>query len=208
MNRKERSEKVGKSRGFSILIPVVLAFILAAGIGLLVLPPALQDLELTREAEEEEELYRALKTVPVIPPVTPSPDSTNNPEKGKQEWNPFPGTTASSALLPLSSPTSAGPGEETEDGVLPEIWYGAYARRSLLAAAALFSFGENEKGKQYMETAFTYYEKWNAIPKGTKLPVGAPWLFGDAVAEKGSGLITLSDGSKELLDEPGVFFYN
>ena len=92
-----------------------------------------------------------------------------------------------------------------EDGVLPEIWYGAYARRSLLAAAALFSFGENEKGKQYMETAFTYYEKWNAIPKGTKLPVGAPWLFGDAVAEKGSGLITLSDGSKELLDEPGVF---
>ena len=92
-----------------------------------------------------------------------------------------------------------------EDGVLPEIWYGAYARRSLLAAAALFSFGENEKGKQYMETAFTYYEKWNAIPKGTKLPVGAPWLFGDAFAEKGSGVLTLSDGSKELLDEPDVF---
>ena len=92
-----------------------------------------------------------------------------------------------------------------EDGVLPEIWYGAYARRSLLAAAALFSFGENEKGKQYMETAFTYYEKWNDIPKGTKLPVGAPWLFGDLAAEKGSGVVTLSDGSKELLDAFDVF---
>ncbi len=91
-----------------------------------------------------------------------------------------------------------------EDGV-PEIWYGAYARRSLLAAAALFSIGETESGKQYMETAFTYYEKWNAIPNGTKLPVGSPWLFGGATAEKGSRILTLSDGSKEVLDAPDIF---
>ena len=118
MSRKEHSEKAGKGREFSILIPVFLAFILAAGIGLLVLPPALQDLELTREAEKEEELYRTLKTVPAISPVTPAPDSTDNPEEREPEWNPFSGASVSSALLPLSSPASDSTGEETEDGVL------------------------------------------------------------------------------------------
>ncbi|MBQ6553328.1 MAG: RNA polymerase sigma factor [Clostridia bacterium] len=90
--------------------------------------------------------------------------------------------------------------ESFGEGGVPEIWYGAYARKSLIAAAVLFACGKTEKGRQYMETAFTYYEKWNAIPKVTKLPVGAPWLFGNVTAEKGSGILTLSNGSKEVLD--------
>lgn len=92
-----------------------------------------------------------------------------------------------------------------EDGVLPGIWYGLYAHKCLIASAALFSMGENEKAIKHLDTAFTYFEKWAEIPKGTKLPLGAPWLFGSIKAKKGSNLLIMPDGTKEELYENDVF---
>lgn len=65
--------------------------------------------------------------------------------------------------------------------------------------------GENEKAKKHLDTAFTYFEKWAEIPKGTELPLGAPWLFGSIKAKKGSNLLIMPDGTKEELYENDVF---
>ncbi len=97
-----------------------------------------------------------------------------------------------------------------ENGVLPEIWYGCYAWKSLIASAALFSQSKDNEvkkaeAKKYFEIAFEYLKKWSDIPVGTVLPVGDPWLFGNIKAKKGGGRLILPDGTTERLYDKGLF---
>ncbi len=115
MSSRKPSET--KSRGMlSLLIPILLVLTLIAGIALLVLPPALQDKELTRDAEEEEEVYQRLRADPGKPVVTPTPAPAEDP--GDIAWDPFPDTDPFSGILPPVSGSAADADAEETDGVL------------------------------------------------------------------------------------------
>ncbi len=93
------------------------------------------------------------------------------------------------------------------DSGVPEGLYGCYSRLSLWASVALFGGGRKDEGYEYLDRALDYLEKWEAIPDGTKLPVGNPLVFGDIKLIKSSDssswrtVIELKDGSRRILDD-------
>jgi len=72
----------------------------------------------------------------------------------------------------------------TEDGVVPEAWYGCYADCCLKAAGALIGAGEYNEGFEYLERSFYLYERWLLIPDGAWMDVGNPALFENAKISK------------------------
>ena len=88
--------------------------------------------------------------------------------------------------------------------VLP-AWYGYYASASFRAACATFSFGAFDRAKELMETAFTYFDKWNAIPNGELLDVGVAEITASMKVKKGSDVLILQTGEKAVASVDGIF---
>ena len=90
---------------------------------------------------------------------------------------------------------------------VPEGLYGCYSRLSLWASVALFGGGRKDEGYEYLDKALDYLEKWMAIPDGSKLPVGNPFVFSDIKIIKSSDgsnwrtVIELKDGSRRTLND-------
>ena len=68
----------------------------------------------------------------------------------------------------------------SEDGNIPEAWSGVYADLSLKYAAALIGAGAFDRGFSALEYAFERYKLWLKIPKGKRMEVGSPAVFGGA----------------------------
>ena len=96
MTKKERKKK-------ALFISLFILLPLLTGLAVIFLPPKLQDRQLSKDAEEEEQFYRSLKTVSEGFPVeTPVPAS--------QENAPAPvGSPVPAASIPAASPQNRGP---------------------------------------------------------------------------------------------------
>ena len=88
--------------------------------------------------------------------------------------------------------------------VLP-AWYGYYAEACFRCACASFGCGKNDLGREYMEYAFEYYEKWLQIPDGEELEIGIAEITASAKAIKGKNKIKLQTGELIRCSEPDIF---
>ena len=80
------------------------------------------------------------------------------------------------------------------DGEIPPAWLGKYADLHFHAAYSSFGMRKIEEGYVLLEKAFSLYEKWMVIPKGTALDVGDAVFFGGIKAIKEEGRLLLPDG--------------
>lgn len=88
--------------------------------------------------------------------------------------------------------------------VLP-AWYGYYAEAAFRAACATFSFGAFDRAKELMETAFEYFDKWNAIPDGELLDAGVAETAASMKVKKGTDILILQTGEKAVCSAYGIF---
>ena len=88
--------------------------------------------------------------------------------------------------------------------VLP-AWYGYYAEVAFRAACATFSFGAFDLARSLMETAFEYYDKWNAIPDGELLDVGVAEVTASMKIKKGSAALILQTGEPTVASVDWIF---
>ncbi|MBQ7372314.1 MAG: hypothetical protein IJW67_10655, partial [Blautia sp.] len=84
-----------------------------------------------------------------------------------------------------------------ENGVVPEGWIGFYAVLLFNLAAFCFGCEDMEEGWQNLEKAFTYFDRWHAIPAGTALELGHFWFFRGVKALKNEWTLLLPDGTEE-----------
>ena len=84
-----------------------------------------------------------------------------------------------------------------QNGEIPPAWYGIYAYRALVKAAALFGDGQKEAGYAALELAVIHCEKSATFKAGDLLDTGNVELFGGVKLIWGQELIQLPDGSKE-----------
>ena len=90
-------------------------------------------------------------------------------------------------------------------GEVMPAWYGYYAEAAFRAACATFSFGAFDRAKELMETAFTYFDKWNAIPDGELLDVGVAEITASMKVKKGSGVLILQTGETAVASTDWIF---
>ncbi len=88
-----------------------------------------------------------------------------------------------------------------EDGQVPPALLGFCTKMALWAASDLAGGGEKEESYAYIERAIEYEKRWTAYPKGAKLSVGDPLVFGGIKYVKGEGVIELPDGGRKQLDD-------
>jgi len=92
--------------------------------------------------------------------------------------------------------------EGLKDGEnVPEAWLGYYARLNLSGAAAFFGCGKKDEGYAMLDKAFETFPLWDAIPDGTEMNVGNPWILGDIKVVKGKSVIKLPDGTTEPIPD-------
>ncbi len=88
-----------------------------------------------------------------------------------------------------------------ENGQTPPAFLGFCTKMALWAASDLAGCGEKEESYAYIERAIEYERRWMASPKGEKLSVGDPLVFGGIKYVKGEGVIELPDGGRKQLDD-------
>jgi len=92
-----------------------------------------------------------------------------------------------------------------DDGKVPPAWWGHYASTCFRTGCALCGCGRKEEGYEYLERAFTLFEKWNTVADGEEMDVGDPLIYGGVRVIKGKSLIRLPDGTVEPLPYPHLF---
>ena len=95
--------------------------------------------------------------------------------------------------------------EGLDESGVPDAWRGLYASTSFRTACALFGCGNKEEGYEWLDRAFEAYPKWDNIPDGTEMDVGAPLIFSGIKVIKGKGRIILPDGTLEPLSYGYLF---
>ena len=85
-------------------------------------------------------------------------------------------------------------------GVVPDGWAGCYANAAMKAAGALIASNNLSDGFARLDTAFVFYERWNAFADGALLPLGCGDAFGGAKITKfgkqDNTFICFPDGKK------------
>lgn len=82
-----------------------------------------------------------------------------------------------------------------ENGILPDAWLGAYAYKSLVLSACLFSSEKTEEAWQTFDAAVEYYVQWFRLPEDTLLYTGC----GSVCLTKDRNIAVLPDGSREYI---------
>ncbi|MBR2986530.1 MAG: helix-turn-helix transcriptional regulator [Clostridia bacterium] len=93
-----------------------------------------------------------------------------------------------------------------KDGKIPEAWLGKYSDLHFRAACSSFGMGRVEEGYRLLETAFSLYEIWTAIPTGTALEVGDISLFGGVKVLKDQFRLLLPNGEYDYHCVDGCFY--
>ncbi|MBO5261572.1 MAG: sigma-70 family RNA polymerase sigma factor [Clostridia bacterium] len=90
--------------------------------------------------------------------------------------------------------------ESFGNGTVPDAWFCAYAWTALVRSAAHFGNGEIEKGFEYLDISFEYYEKWKNFKKGEELDSGDTAIFGGIKLIKGKECIVMPSNEKAPLE--------